>query len=249
MAVVLPHDIVGAKIYTSLFHGSIAAYNQTFLLIVSACIVLVLPGVIQKLRRTGSMTLRLLCIASLILLMTGAYFSIMVLATETIHFAQYAMMAILLYPLIGRSGDTLIWTTLLGAVDEGWQYFMLGTSDYFDFNDIVLNFLGAVLGLWIVSLYIDTPENKVPRPVLSPAIITLVLMFCAGFLAVASGGMVLNGIPGNAGVLTLSPTRPEEFWSPFHMYSYHILGLWEALALLFALYCLYRWFFNRLAME
>ena len=61
-------------------------------------------------------------------------------------------MAIILYPLLRNFNTVMICTTLLGAVDEAYQYWYLfpEKSDYFDFNDVIINFLGVILGLIIL---------------------------------------------------------------------------------------------------
>lgn len=71
---------------------------------------------------------------------------------EIIHFAQYAGLAILLFPIVKRFGDTIFWATLLGFIDEAYQYLYLKPdgTDYFDFNDVILNLLGAGLGVLLI---------------------------------------------------------------------------------------------------
>ncbi|MCD4680446.1 MAG: hypothetical protein K8S00_08675 [Bacteroidales bacterium] len=71
---------------------------------------------------------------------------------EIIHFAQYAGLAILLFPIVKRFGDTVFWATLLGFIDEAYQYLYLKPdgTDYFDFNDVILNLLGAGLGVLLI---------------------------------------------------------------------------------------------------
>lgn len=66
---------------------------------------------------------------------------------ERIHYPQYALLA-LLFGLTLRS-EVLIFflTSFAGVVDEFLQYVMNPLkSNYFDFNDIVLNILGAAAG-------------------------------------------------------------------------------------------------------
>jgi len=71
---------------------------------------------------------------------------------EIIHFAQYAGLSVLLFPLLKRFGDTVFWATILGFIDEVYQYLYLKPdgTDYFDFNDVILNLLGAGLGVILI---------------------------------------------------------------------------------------------------
>jgi glycopeptide antibiotics resistance protein len=77
---------------------------------------------------------------------------IMVVNVEIIHIAQYCVMAILVFPLLKNFNLTMLCTTILGVIDEAYQYWYLfpEKSDYFDFNDVIINFLGVILGLIIV---------------------------------------------------------------------------------------------------
>ena len=77
---------------------------------------------------------------------------IVVNGIEAIHYPQFALMAWLLI----RSGVGLerawLTTTALGAFDEVWQWQTLprAVPGYLDWNDIVLNAIGAALGLLVV---------------------------------------------------------------------------------------------------
>jgi hypothetical protein len=75
--------------------------------------------------------------------------SLTLLATnmETIHFAQYALLALPVLALTGRFGATVLVVTVLGAFDELYQWTWLhpGWAVRFDANDVVLNALGAAL--------------------------------------------------------------------------------------------------------
>jgi len=91
-------------------------------------------------------------LSSLILLIVAAVNVIMVVNVEIIHILQYCVMALILFPIIRDFNTVMICTTLLGALDEAYQYWYLfpEKSDYFDFNDVIINFLGVILGLIIL---------------------------------------------------------------------------------------------------
>ena len=77
---------------------------------------------------------------------------IVVNGIEAIHYPQYALMAWLLV----RTGLGLerswLTATALGAVDEIWQWQTLprAVPGYLDWNDILLNAVGAALGVLVV---------------------------------------------------------------------------------------------------
>jgi VanZ family protein len=78
-------------------------------------------------------------------------------ANEFFHYPQYALLAWLLARTLdpNRSrwipGCVLFWTTLLGAVDELLQYLWITASysNYYDFNDVLVNLLAAVAGVLV----------------------------------------------------------------------------------------------------
>lgn len=90
---------------------------------------------------------------------------------EYAHYPQYALLAWLLAHALdpGRErlvpGRILFWTTLLGIIDETLQYLWITAtySEYLDFNDFLVNLLGATAG---VLLYYGTRGSHASRPLL-----------------------------------------------------------------------------------
>lgn len=76
---------------------------------------------------------------------------------EYFHYPQYALLAILLARAIDPHHSSwpiarlLMLTTLLGALDELIQYLWITVSysQYYDFNDVLVNALAAALGLML----------------------------------------------------------------------------------------------------
>lgn len=93
--------------------------------------------------------------ALILLLVVASYNALFVMNSELVHFPQFAMLAMLLFQIIGRFGETMFWCGLLGAIDEGYQYWWLSRAKaiYYDFNDVVLNMLGAGLGLLLLLTF------------------------------------------------------------------------------------------------
>ncbi|MGQ0732812.1 MAG: hypothetical protein ACT4QD_04050 [Acidobacteriota bacterium] len=85
----------------------------------------------------------------LLLFVALAQMLLIISPVEYVHYPQYALVAYLL----GRSGVPLevAWlaATGLGALDEGFQWGLLrrGRPEYFDWNDVVLNAIGAAWGV------------------------------------------------------------------------------------------------------
>lgn len=89
-------------------------------------------------------------------------------AAEYAHYPQYALLAWLLARALDPDrrrhvpGRILLWTTLLGAVDETVQYLWItaGYSEYLDFNDILVNMIGGMAG---ILLYYGLGRRGAPR--------------------------------------------------------------------------------------
>src|SRR6185503_8176167 len=86
-----------------------------------------------------------------------------VMNIEVIHTVQFGIVALLIFPLTRSFGATLYYTVLLGFVDEWYQHAILypEKSDYFDFNDVVLDQLGASIAL--IYLYSTGAEADKER--------------------------------------------------------------------------------------
>lgn len=90
---------------------------------------------------------------------------------EYFHYPQYALLAWLMARTLDphRSrwpvGRLLLLTTLLGAIDELIQYLWITASysHYYDFNDVLVNLLAAVLGVMVYYGFRPPPTHGRPR--------------------------------------------------------------------------------------
>ena len=163
LLVVLPHEIVGKFIADRFRSYTRDQYNFTILVLgIFLLIVYVVPLVV-RLVNGNDRKLKWFYLILTIGLIIAATNTIVVVNVEFIHLVQYGLMALLLFPLTLRYGETLFWTVLMGATDEAYQYFYLAPqrTEYYDFNDIVINLLGGALGL--VSLRIFDVGQLWPR--------------------------------------------------------------------------------------
>ena len=154
--------------------------------------------------------------ALLAVLIVTAVNVIMVVNVEIIHIAQYCVLALLLFPVLRNYNLVMLVTTILGALDEAYQYWYLFPewSDYYDFNDVIINFLGVVLGLIIVRIYggeaVSTSKTWYKTSFFY-ILMTLVLLSAIGLL---SGFITLQPPSGDAdqGVLHLVRKYKPGFW-------------------------------------
>lgn len=149
LLVTLPHEIVGITI-AGIFKGVPRSQYDLTILIFSL-IILLFFGIylflqINRLDKprypVAFFTLCLLCIAV-------SFNMLIIVNIEIIHFIQYCFLAILLFPLSKNLFTTIVLVTFLGAIDEAYQYYFLSPerTNYYDFNDVILNLLGAVMGM------------------------------------------------------------------------------------------------------
>jgi hypothetical protein len=99
----------------------------------------------------------------LLALTIAAHKLIVVNAVENIHYPQYALLMVLLTYGLGDLELSWIAATTLGAIDEGYQALALprGAPDYFDWNDVVLNGIGAAFGALAMLAFM---RSAVRRP-------------------------------------------------------------------------------------
>ncbi len=127
-----------------------------------------------------------------LLLIVASYNTLFCMNSELVHFPQFAILAVLLCPITGRCGETVFWAGLLGAIDEAYQYWWLSRHRpiYYDFNDVVLNFLGALLGVLLVLTFApaaaDAHHRRSAAPS-APAVACAALLAAAAIFAAATG--------------------------------------------------------------
>lgn len=156
-------------------------------------------------------------------LAAASYLVLMFNKTELPHFPQYAIMAFLVYPMCGRVVDTVWWTTCLGGIDEWyqWQILFPERPNQYDFNDVYLNTIGAILGI-VVFLRCLPREARPPMPntewirrlfgfagvrIMLATFVAAVLLYGTGKLAVYPG-------QGHRPWIVLSRRGPRARWVP-----------------------------------
>lgn len=83
---------------------------------------------------------------------------------ERVHYPQYAILALLWLPAVGSPFLALLLASICGVADEFLQYVLMPHyTKYLDFNDFILNVLGAALGLALARTLCLRPA--VPRAV------------------------------------------------------------------------------------
>jgi len=233
LATILPHEGVNSGV----LRLQQALGRGRFVALVGALALAALVGIVTLVARAGrrAAVARPLLVWSLLVAAALAASQVVLISvvSEGVHFVQYALLVLLLLPAIGRVGATMLWATLVGILDESYQFWVLhrGWGIYLDFNDILLNAVGAALG----GVAHDAPRWR--------------RVGSLGF-AVVAGALALGGALAAAGRIALAPgpaavdawllldrgAPPPAFWTfaEWAQKRYHVLSASEG-ALLLAL--------------
>lgn len=153
---VLPHEQVGVFISKNVRKPlGLEAYDRTMLEIALGGLLIYGIVVIWNIIRKPNQYQTLFYLIANICFASLSVYALFVLNIEAIHFLQYGLLAILLFPLFRSYSSTLFWGTILGAIDEAYQYFYLSPdrTDYFDFNDVILDLIGVAFGLILIRSF------------------------------------------------------------------------------------------------
>lgn len=161
---------------------------------------------------------------------------------EAIHFVEYMLVAIILVPALKNYGETVFWVTIAGILDELFQYIILTPEfEYFDFNDCILNLVGAGAGAFLV--FISAGENidiRKRKWWASPAVITGIGLLDVFILLLISGKITINPIETSGTGSWFSLNRapmPDDFWvEPYPGRKFHILKPAESIFLFYLLF-------------
>lgn len=161
---------------------------------------------------------------------------------EFIHAMEFGLLAMLIYPLVGRFGAAAIYAFPIMFVDEWYQYQVLfDYVEYFDFNDILLDLLGA--GLFLSILRIFNHNSSGSKPILQRPELYVLAFFG---LAIAVLLMTSVIVPyaadesSNTWLILNNIQDPYGFWRehPLIGSTYHVLEPITGIVTVFAV-CLF----------
>lgn len=186
--------------------------------------------------------LKFFLLISITVLMLSSFRLLMTYNIEAIHFVEYAILAILLLPLLRSYGETVFWATILGLLDELFQYFFLVPEfGYFDFNDNVLNLLGAGAGA-IMAFIFNEHAIRIKKIIghRSPAVLTGLFLLAFFLTLYLTGLMTFNptGLADSGNWFSLNREAVgNEFWTEAYPgRRFHILRPWEGMVVIYALF-------------
>ncbi|MDF1695712.1 MAG: VanZ family protein [Saprospiraceae bacterium] len=247
LVVVLPHEIVGRFIMNVLFADlPRPQLNITVLIFSMVVLSMYLFYLIKKVFTGNQNRLKLIYLCITLGLIVIVYNTLFVMATEAAHFPQYALMAILLFPLSKNYRATLFWATFLGGVDEAYQYFYLNphATGYFDFNDVITDLLGAALGLlllWISGIKEIT--HSIPWYKKSTFLVGIGTLLLLGLSTLMGLVSIYSNGDMNKAPITLMNKVPDAFWSYDKVGDlyFHVVHPIEGILIIIVLFGVYAW--------
>jgi hypothetical protein len=217
-------------------------YNEYFAYGFIAILIITLIIFIYYSLKERQKLLKLSLMVIVLALTLVAFRFLMIYNIEAIHFVEYMLLAMILLPVIRSYGETVFWVTILGILDELFQYrFLTPNFEYFDFNDNILNLIGA--GAGAVMIYIsggNAVQIRKMKWYRSPAVLTGLGLLIIFIFLLISGKMTINPpeLPGSDTWFWLNRKKmPEEFWTiGYPGRNYHILRPTEGIFLMYLLF-------------
>lgn len=247
LLVVLPHEIVGG-IIAGMFREHGRPFYDKILLIVFSAILMIFIITLSK--RIYHHTNRKIVLFYLLLTCFFAFLCyeyLFVVNVEAIHFVQYGVLAILLFPLFRNYTYVLIWTTVAGVIDEFYQYDILapGKTEYYDFNDVIIDMVGAGFGMVAIRVY----DPEIFRFDFSHFLKSLHSKLIFLFLGVVSILFVVGLFtyyPEEGSIFFLQAKPIPWFWFELPPeVVFHVIPPWEGVGLIVALLLFYKWIENK----
>lgn len=221
LATVLMHEKVSLisvwfqrKLTTSAYNDMLATAGLIMISVFSFFILI-------RIRKEEDRGFKALYIFTTLLLAVFAFHTLLTINAEFIHFFQYAILAVPIFAITLKFGETVFWVTFLGVLDEAYQYFVLYPDfAYFDFNDVILNLIGGAIGIILILAVL----KKFPSGDLSPTLtsgrrtgstVFILTALLLGILIAYLMGYVhaypSPGTPDHAFVMNRGPA-PSTFW-------------------------------------
>lgn len=242
LLVVLPHEWVGlltVKIFGDLERST---YNLIVLYISLTFLTILIITLAKKTLRHPQKKIILFYVLSTIFFAALCFNILFVVNIEVVHFFQYALFVLLCYPLTLNYNQTLLISTLAGALDEAYQYFYLSPkrTDYFDFNDVVINLIGVALGLIIIKIFKPVTKTiQLKQFFKSPAFI---LLFAFSVIILIAFNTNILGVyhTNTKAQFLLVKKSFNSFWTTVHPnITYHVMLPLEGLLVTIALWLFY----------
>jgi hypothetical protein len=133
---------------------------------------------------------------------------------ELVHYPQYFPEGVALFALTLSASESLAWITLLGGLDECFQYWHLSGSKLvpYDFNDVYMDVAGGAAGI-VFALAIMRRQSVQTPFFKKPGILAMLSVLLVGVVLRASGRMLLyQDTTDTRAWFALSRVKFPSFW-------------------------------------
>ena len=215
-----------------------------------ACVFLlfVLLSIRKKLVETGDFSPnKIFYLLTTILLLILHSQILFVMNIELIHGIQFGILSVLLFPLMRSYGATIFWVTVIGAGDELFQYTILyaDSNDYFDFNDVIFNMLGAAFAMCLFYIF-DVQKIFKPARLKVPITVSAIfgLAIFVNFIILLKKKVIafyLGEATENTMLILSRSQKAEGFWRSLENSDivYHVMQPTESFILIVLLILFY----------
>jgi VanZ family protein len=238
VAVVTLHEEVSKVSVWLSMRLSLRLYDKTISAFGAVLAVVLSPPILSRIWHDERRAAKIFYWCLTVGLVAASYNVLFVVNAESIHFPQYAILALPVFALTRSFGVTILTVTLLGAIDEANQFFVLKNWTYFDFNDVITNLAGGAIGVLLIFTFSRHRSATRCRPITrllrSAAFLVTAGLVAAGFALYLLGLLALYPGPHAEGAwIVLSKVPPSAtFWIRMTWgRTYHILTPIEGLAL------------------
>jgi hypothetical protein len=224
---------------------SLPVYNLVVKCIATSIFLVLSAVLIYNLYKTREALYHKLFYLAATALLLIIHFSIMLeMNIEIIHAIEYSVLCVLIYPVAKSYGGAIVFSLPFMLTDELNQYVHLYPqyTKYFEFNDIILDILGAAMSM--IFIYISTPAYNHPRPVLKRSEL-YVLISLSGLFTILLGSCIIaryatTSCSNTVFILSKLP-NPGSFWQvhDFTKAIYHVCTPVEGFAIMIALCAFY----------
>lgn len=160
---------------------------------------------------------------------------------EIIHALEFGILALLLFPLARSFGGTLVLGLPFMLIDEWYQFTVLFSDyvEYFDFNDVLLDSLGAAMVVCMIWVFGTGPVRPFTGNIARWEVCVLLTMTVGPILLMQTCILVefSSEVCENTWLVLNQVGAEEGFWRthPVLGSTYHLLRPIEALALVLVL--------------
>ena len=230
--VVLPHEWIGIRINALFKPLGREQYNLLILVLAIAAIIIIALFFRKQWKSYQYKNQILPYIFGSAILLAICFKFLFVINIEIVHIPQYAIFAMLAYPLLKNVISVMFLATSFGALDELYQYVILTPhiNKYFDFNDVFIDQIGAGIGLLILVLSgVKDKALNLSSIIKDPGVASVIILIVIFFLGLITGDFSIYD-PEGIDRFTLIKEQATSYWTrpkgPPAVF--HRLGIWES---------------------